>query len=65
MSGEEIKERIERNNQLIESLKPTTFVLNREVQAALEENRHLRTICPHEYDFEGHCIFCGASRELK
>lgn len=64
MNGQEIKERIERNDKLIENLKPTTFVLNKEIQEALEENRRLRTICPHEYNVEGFCIYCGAAREI-
>ena len=64
MNGQEIKERIKRNDELIENLKPTTFVLNKEIQEALEENRRLRSICPHDYGLEGFCIYCGAAREL-
>ena len=64
MNGLEIKERIKKNDKLIETLNPTAFTLNKEISNALEENRRLRSICPHEYDTEGHCIYCGASREL-
>lgn len=64
MNGPEIKERIARNDKLIEQLNPTTFVLNKQIQEALNDNRHLRSICPHEYNAEGYCIYCGAAREL-
>lgn len=65
MSGNEIKEKIESNNKLIEDFKPVAFTLNRQIEAALEENRHLRSICPHSYDKNGYCIYCDSARELE
>lgn len=69
MSGQEIKERIAHNDRLIEELSPTTFVLNKQIQDALEENRRLRSVCQHEfaidsYTREERCIYCGAARIL-
>lgn len=70
MNGNEIKEKIIKNNEIIENANHSMFTLNKEVQRALEENMHLRTICPHVYHFDkdekvNRCIFCGAAAELK
>lgn len=64
MSGNEIREKIIENNKIIEEANPTIFVLNKKVQKALDDNRHLRSICPHEYDETGYCIYCDAAAEL-
>ena len=70
MNGNEIREQIIKNNQIIENANHSMFVLNKEVQKALEENIHLRTVCPHVYKYNeeekvNRCIFCGAAQELK
>lgn len=57
MSGNEIKKRIAENDAIIESQQKTLFILNEKVAKALEENRALRIICPHEYE-NGVCIYC-------
>lgn len=59
MKGEEIKDKINFNNQKIQSLMdPSVFILQPEVQKYMEENEYLKTICPHEYE-NGICIYCG------
>lgn len=63
MSGEEIRQKIIANNKIIEESLSPTFVLNRAVQKALEENKRLRNICPHEYDELGYCIYCDKEKD--
>lgn len=59
MTGEEIRDKINFNNQKIQSLlDPSVFILQPEVQKYLEDNEYLKTICPHEYK-DGECIYCG------
>ena len=59
MTGEEIKNKINFNNQQIQSLiDPSIFILQPEVQKLMEENEYLKTQCPHEYE-NGVCIYCG------
>lgn len=70
MNGQEIKERIIKNNEVIENANHSMFVLNKEVEKALNENMHLRSICPHVYRYNeeekvNRCVFCGAAQELK
>lgn len=58
MLGIEIKEKIDRNNELIESLiTPNVFTLNNTVSALLAENEKLQRDCPHEFR-GGYCIYC-------
>ena len=55
MTGEEIRDKINFNNQKIQSLMdPSIFILQPEVQKYTEDNEYLKTICPHEYKF--HCL---------
>ncbi len=59
MTGEEIRDKINFNNQKIQSLlDPSIFILQPEVQKYLEDNEYLKTICPHKYE-NGICIYCG------
>lgn len=60
MTGEEIREKINFNNNKIQSLlDPTIFILQPEVQKYLEDNEFLKSICPHKY--ENHiCVYCGS-----
>ena len=59
MKGEEIKDKINFNNQKIQSLMdPSVFILQPEIQKYMEENEYLKTICPHKYENEI-CIYCG------
>ena len=62
MSGNEIKKRIEENDLIIESQQKEMFILNEKVAKALEENRALRALCPHEYE-NGVCIYCRKEEE--
>lgn len=60
MNGKDIREKINFNNQQIQSLlDPTIFILQPEVQKYLEDNEFLKSICPHEYE-NGICIYCGS-----
>jgi len=60
MTGEEIREKINFNNQKIkETLDPSIFILQPEVQKWMEENEYLKSICKHSYK-DGVCIYCGA-----
>ena len=59
MTGEEIKNKILFNNQQIQNLlDPSVFILQGEVKALMEENEHLKSICPHHYK-NNRCIYCG------
>lgn len=59
MNGTEVNKKIIANLQIIEEeAKTGLFTLSKRAQAAIEDNRHLRDICPHEFDETGHCIFC-------
>lgn len=59
MNGIEVNKKIIANLQIIEEeAKTGLFTLSKRAQAAIEDNRHLRDICPHEFDETGHCIFC-------
>ena len=61
MSGQEIKERLDKNNAQIAKLLHK-FVLTDEINKLLKENDELRFLCPHEFD-KGICIFCGRGEE--
>ena len=63
MSGEEIRAKIIETNKIIEQSLSPTFVLNKAAKMALEENKHLRNICPHEYDELGFCIYCDKEKD--
>ena len=58
MTQLEIKQKIESNNQIIESLfTPNQFTLNNTVRKLLAENAELQEQCQHQYD-GGYCIYC-------
>ena len=58
MTGLEIKEKIDQNNKLIESLlTPNQFTLNNTVKELLKENDELQSKCSHVFE-EGYCIYC-------
>lgn len=64
MSGAEIREKIIENNQRIEKiLDKSIFTLNREIVTLREENKKLQSICHHEYDDLGFCIYCDIKVE--
>lgn len=59
MSGTEVNKKIIENLQIIEEEASTgLFTLSKRAQKAVEDNRRLRDICPHEFDETGHCIYC-------
>ena len=59
MTGNQIRERIIANNELIARLSNEgQFVLSPEAHNALEENKHLQQICDHLFDDLGYCVYC-------
>ena len=59
MNGPEIQAKIMANLTIIEEeAKTGLFILSKRAKAAVEENQHLRNICPHEYNELGFCIYC-------
>lgn len=59
MTGEEIRNKVNYNNNKIQSLlDPSVFVLQPEVLKYMEDNEYLKSICSHEYE-NGICIYCG------
>lgn len=60
MTGPEIRDRIIKNNHIIEDeARHGTFVLSAAAQEAMAENEDLRAQCPHSYSTYGFCIYCG------
>ena len=58
MTNLEIKEQIDRNNKIIESLiNPSQFTLNNSVMALLQENAELQEQCQHSF-VDGFCEYC-------
>lgn len=58
MTNEEIKIKIDKNNQQIENLmNPNIFTLNNAVAALLKENDALQAQCQHEFE-DGYCKYC-------
>lgn len=53
-----IKEKIDENNKIIESLMtPNQFTLNNTIAKLLKENSKLQKHCNHEFE-DGYCIYC-------
>lgn len=58
MTNLEIKEKIDANNKLIETiLNPTAFTLNNTVKELLKENDELQAQCTHNF-VDGYCEYC-------
>ena len=58
MTNLEIKEKIDANNKLIETiLNPTAFTLNNTVKNLLKENDDLQAQCTHNF-VDGYCEYC-------
>lgn len=58
LSNMDIKEKIDGNNRIIESLfNPNVYTLNNTVAELLEENKKLQAQCQHEFK-ESYCVFC-------
>lgn len=58
LSGVEIKERIDINNKIIESLlTPNKFTLNNTIAELLKENEELQKQCNHNF-VDGYCEYC-------
>jgi len=56
MNGQEIRERIDKNNAQIQKAL-NKFILTDEINKLMEDNVHLRAMCKHEY-VNGACRFC-------
>lgn len=58
MTNLEIKQKIDENNKIIETLlNPSTFTLNNVVKELLIENDHLQAQCTHNF-VDGYCEYC-------
>ena len=58
MTNLEIKEKIDANNKLIETLlNPGTFALNNTIKDLLIENDTLQAQCTHNF-VDGYCEYC-------
>ena len=58
MTNLEIKQKIDMNNKIIESLlSPTTFTLNNTIKELLKENDVLQAQCTHNF-VDGYCEYC-------
>lgn len=63
MTKEEIKNRIDFNNSLIENMvSPNVFTLNNSVLELLKENEKLQEQCLHEFE-NGFCKYCYRSEK--
>lgn len=63
MTNLEIKEAIDRNNNIISTvIDPGKFVLNNTVYKLLEENRKLQNQCRHHF-VNGYCEYCYKEEE--
>ena len=58
MTNLEIKEKIDQNNKIIETLfSPNIFTLNNAVSELLKENDELQKQCTHSF-IDGYCEYC-------
>ena len=58
MTQLQIKEKIDANNKIIESLlNPSMFTLNNTIKDLLAENDELQGICKHSF-VDGYCEYC-------
>jgi hypothetical protein len=58
MTNLEIKEKIDINNKIIETiLSPSEFTLNNTVRDLIAENAELQKQCTHNF-VDGYCEFC-------
>lgn len=65
MTNLEIKNKIDANNKVIESiLSPSEFTLNNTVMNLLQENAELQKQCQHNY-VDGFCEYCYKEEENK
>ena len=61
--GLEIKQKIDENNKIIETLlTPNQFTLNNTIAKLLEENQKLQDECKHKFE-DGYCIYCYKEKE--
>ena len=58
-TGEIVREKINQNNLIMQSLfNPSQFTLSEEIIKLQEENAYLQSVCPHEFE-NGVCIYCN------
>ena len=58
MTQLQIKEKIDTNNKIIESLlNPNMFTLNNAIKDLLAENDKLQGLCEHNF-VDGYCEYC-------
>ena len=62
-NGLEIKQKIDENNKIIETLlTPNQFTLNNTIVELLKENQRLQKECSHDFE-DGYCIYCYKEEE--
>lgn len=63
LQKDEIKRRIDRNNEEIKAIfDPFTAILNRRINELSEENKNLQKNCIHQFE-DGVCIYCYTEEE--
>jgi hypothetical protein len=63
MTNLQIKEKIDSNNKVIESLlNPCVFTLNNTIKDLLAENDELQKQCEHSF-VDGYCEYCYKEEE--
>lgn len=64
MTNEEIRKKVDENNEkILELTSKIQFILNKEVDSLMRENKELQSKCSHVFDEEGICIYCDACKE--
>lgn len=64
MTGKQIKELIDlKNSRLQLAIAADTFQLNEDAVRLVREIGQLRKRCPHEYNENELCIYCGLHKE--
>lgn len=62
-NGLKIKQKIDENNKIIETLlTPNQFTLNNTIAELLKENQQLQKECNHDFE-DGYCIYCYKEKE--
>ena len=66
MDGKSVKKRVDTYVRVInECLQASTFTLNKRAAEAQREILKLQKICPHQYNDDGKCIYCGKDKETE
>ena len=62
-TNEQIREKINQNNSIMQSLfNPTQFTLNEHINDLMQENVRLQMMCTHKFE-NGVCIYCDMQED--